>query len=254
MLVILSTRTALATNIDHCGGRVEARHQETEIAEGDRSMNRIALTAGIAVSSLAVAGPGLQITEAYTGISGPDGSADWIELTNFGNSAVSLDGLFYDDESADIAAGGDLPNIDLGAGESIVILVDLDAGTIGDEIADFEAVWGTGINVIGLEGGGSLSGSGDTAFILDAMSNLIDFVNTPGALSGDLQTIEFDVDGNAVLSQLGVNGAFESNLFDNDRFGGTQVRLIGSPGVIPAPSAFAALGLGGLVAARRRRA
>ncbi|MAY75312.1 MAG: hypothetical protein CMJ31_11445 [Phycisphaerae bacterium] len=211
-------------------------------------MNRIALLAGIAASTTAIAGPGLQITEAYIGLSGQDGTADWIEVTNFGPAPANLMGLFYDDSSADPTEGGDLPNIDLGAGESIVILIEAGAS----DIADFEAIWGTGINVIAVAGGGGLGQGGDAAVIIDAMSNIIDVVATPNVPDGEFGTVQFDIDGNGVFSTVGLNGAYLSAAFENDNFG--TIQLIGNPGFIPAPAGFALLGLGGLTAARRRRA
>lgn len=213
-------------------------------------MNRTAL---FTVAAIAPAALGqLEITEAYTGLSGPDGTADWVELTNFGNVDIDLTGYRYDDESANFSLGSDFPAFNLAAGASVIILVDVDAVDAADEIADFEALWGTGIDVIATAGG-SLGGGGDTANIFDNLGNLVDTVDTTSALSGEVFTIQFDAAGNGSASQLGVNGAFASNTFTNDNFIPSEIFLIGNPGFVPTPAAGAALGIAGIAAARRRR-
>lgn len=213
----------------------------------------LALTAGAASADLA----DLRITEAFAGLSGPDGTADWIELTNTGGSTISLGGLFYDDASADITAGGDLPAFDLLPGASVVILVDVDIAD-GDgpaAIAEFESIWGAGIDVFATEGGGLSNDSGDTIFILDGSGDVVTVVDTPASLVGALATIDY-VSGPATGSVLGVNGAYESAQFVNEDLGLAPdflVSLVGSPGRVPAPGAAALLGLAGLTVARRRR-
>lgn len=213
------------------------------------SLFAVAAAAGLASGSVA----DLRITEVYTGVSGEDGTADWIELTNTGATDVSLGGLFYDDSSLDNTEGGGLAGRTLGAGDSIIILVDVDAGSEASEIADFQAIWGNNIRVIAT-GGGGLSQNGDVAAILDGANSVINQVTTPGIPGDANATIAFDFAGNPSLSALGVNGAFESAAFFNDNQGAPNdlITLVGSP--VPAPAAAGLLGLAGFAAARRRRA
>ncbi|MEM9082966.1 MAG: lamin tail domain-containing protein, partial [Planctomycetota bacterium] len=193
-------------------------------------------------------------TEVYTGLSGPDGTADWIEITNFGNTNVNLSGLFYDDSSLDITEGGDLSSFDLGAGNSVVVLVSVAPAEAADEIFLFNLLWGSGIDVIATDGGG-LSQNSDTAALLDGLGNVIDSVVYDDSFAGGLSTIEVN-NGVQRASVLGENNAFASGAFVNEDFAGPggEIQLIGSPGQIPTPGAFALVGLGGLAVARRRRA
>ncbi|MEM7627821.1 MAG: lamin tail domain-containing protein [Planctomycetota bacterium] len=211
------------------------------------SIIALAAAAGLASASIA----DLRITEAYPGIDGEDGTADWIELTNTGASDVDLSGLFYDDGSLTSAAGGTLKGRVLGAGKSIIVIVDVDAEDQADAVAEFAAVWGSNIRAFATVGGG-LSQNGENLGILDAFDNIITQVTLPGVPDGNTATVAFDFAGNPSLSALGVNGAFESNAFFDDDAPGVAITLIGSP--VPAPAAAGLLGLAGLAASRRRRA
>lgn len=194
-----------------------------------------------AAASVASATPNFKLTEAYTGLSGPDGTADWVEVTNFGTSTGDTSTLWYDDESLDIGSAGQLPSFMLAPGESAVFLVDLDAGTEADEVAAFNALWGAGINVAGFVGGGSLGGGGDTAALLTAGGDVIDTLSY--ASGGAAATFEDPSGmGTPVLSQLGVNGAFESAPFANENLNPIDpflITLVGSPGIaVPEPTAL----------------
>lgn len=206
----------------------------------------ISMTVVCGVAASAMGAGQFAITEIYPGISGPDGTEDWFELTNVGDMAISTDGLFYDDESADIADAGALDVVTVNPGESVVVLL----GDTGD-VAEFNAVWKADDNNITVittnGGGGGLSQNGDGIFLLDAMGNVV--LSQAFDNGFVLSTIDL-VSGSATPSQIGVNGAYASNPFDND---GIDVQLIGSPGLIPTPGAAALLGLGGLAATRRRR-
>lgn len=188
----------------------------------------------------------LMITEVYAGVSGEDGTGDWIEVVNTGNSAIDLGDFAYEDESA--VSGGQSPiaSLVLGAGEVAIIMADEDASSI----AEFQSVWNyNGLITHTNGGGGGLSQNGDTVNLIDIMSQSIaasaPFTTTGGAFSS------IDFVGTPTLS-LFVDYAYESNqFFDEDTM---QFRtLFASPGIIPAPGAMALLGLGGLVGARRRR-
>lgn len=214
-------------------------------------LNR-ALSLSAVAAAAALAQAQLSITEAYIGLDGPDGTADWIEITNFGASAVNLGGLFYDDNSADISAGGNLPNFNLAAGRSVVVLIETGVDS-APELAAFNAVWGGGIDVIAVAGGGSLGQGGDAAVLLNADSDILSFFSYGGIPGTTNATLERISGINPVISTLGVNGARLSNAFTNVNFPGGTVQIIGSPGAIPAPAAATIIALGGLAAGRRRR-
>ncbi len=212
-------------------------------------MNRKNLTVLALVALFPVAAfASLQVTEIYTGLSGEDGTEDWIEVTNTGDTAVDTGDYYYDDESADINDAGQLDSFTLQPGESAVFLVDDDAASI----TDFTAVWGR-ITVGLTNGGGGLGQDDDAVNLLDAQGTVLETVAYPGALSGQFETIEIlnDTLSNSVLGQ---NGAYESNPFFNDNIGEPptyEVTLIGSPGVIPEPASLALLGLAALAIRRR---
>lgn len=211
-----------------------------------------------APASLFAAGD-LQITEIYAGLSGPDGTADWFELTNVGDMPISTGGLYYDDESADPAVDAPLDAFTLAPGESAVFLKVDDPLDAPAEIADFESVWGAGINVGIAAGGGGLSQGGDAVFIfdsnvLDVNTNVIDSVSYDSF--GGTATLEFTPGGASSSSVVGLNGAYESTAFANDSLGAAPdflITLVGSPGaVVPEPTAalLAALAACGFVARR----
>ncbi len=224
-------------------------------------MNKTLAIAAIAgVGAIAQAGPsGIQITEAFVGLSGEDGTQDWFEITNYTNSAIDTGSLIYDDDSADPLDGGLLDSIMLGAGQSMIFLISDDNGAVDDmtfatAIAEFQSIWNYNGQIGLTNGGGGLGQGGDAInLFLASDSSLVTMAGTPGAISGGLSTIDF-VNG-PMLSAFGVNGAYESNAFFNDNLGlpGDQAILIGSPGLVPAPGALALLAAGGLMGARRRR-
>lgn len=221
------------------------------------------LVAGLASASAAQFDD-LAITEVYSGISGPDGTEDWFEITNFGTSSVLVDGVFFDDDSASINGADLLPTFTLAAGESAVVLTNIgDNATEADfdaAIAEFQSIWNVpSVQVFAVSDGG-FGGGGDEAYLI-VDNGTEDGEIVTGVLFGSNGTLStFDFVGASVaapsLSVFGVNGAFESASFDNDNDafgGGPTVSLIGSPGLVPTPASAALLGLGGLAAARRRR-
>ncbi|MEM7576933.1 MAG: PEP-CTERM sorting domain-containing protein [Planctomycetota bacterium] len=216
------------------------------------------------------------ITEVYIGgLDGPDGTADWFELTNFGDTTLiyAAGDLLYEDESRDLGTLDPFPAFSLAPGESFVFLLDDDTdGDVGnDDPADdvppngipdafeaFDAVWGSGINR-GLVDGSGLGGGGDEAnvYLAGAIEPLLSFAYTEEDADGSLFGLQtFDV-LNGTYSTTGVNGAFTSNPFANTQQipGQTELSLQGSPGVaVPEPATAALLGLGGLAMLRRRSA
>ncbi len=215
------------------------------------------VTAIALAATAAFAAADVQITEIWTGLSGADGTEDWIEVTWNGQGTFDTGSIFYDDSSADLGAAGQLDSFILSSGESAIFLLDADpanGAAFATAIEEFLAIWGNVSNVGYTNGGGGLGQGGDTANLLDAAGNVLDSLSYDA--SGDIATFE-KVNGVTRLSVLGENGAYSSDQFENTNgvFGAeTFGSLIGSPGVVPAPAGAALFGLGGLAAARRRRA
>lgn len=211
---------------------------------------------GIAVCAAAatVASADLYVSEIFCGLDGPDGTADWFEVTWTGAGTFDTGTLFFEDDSLDPLNAAQLSSIMLSTGQSAVFLI---SGNAAD-VSVFESIWGAGISV-GLTDGPGLGQGGDTVALYDgnfAGANLITSAAYPGNDGGQLETYAYDSLGNVSLSQVGVNGAYASNPFFNDNIGvgpDFMISLIGSPGAVPTPGAVALLGLGGLVATRRRR-
>ena len=204
----------------------------------------------------ATASANLQITEVWTGLSGEDGTADWFELTNFGASPIDTGDFYYVDDEALFAEASQLDSFVLAPGESAIFLTDdgaADDVTYANAIEEFLALWGAVANVGYSNGGGNLGQGGDEVNIFDASETIIETVSY--ASSGDLATFDdSDGDGTTALSVVGVNGAYESNVFFNDNLGlpNDEATMIGSPGVVPEPASLALVGIGGLALLRRR--
>jgi hypothetical protein len=199
---------------------------------------------GLMVSSVNAA-PLWRITEAYAGLSGPDGTADWFEITNFGDMPGDTGLLSYDDDSQSPLSSTPLPSFILGPLESAVFLLDDGANVI----PNFRAIWGGTFPVGQLDGAGLSNEAADGVTLFDENFDILDTLNYTAAQIGSIGNLQtFDRSsgaGDPTLSVLGVNGAYESATFDNPNFGGTSVNLIGSPGRVPEPStlALAAIGL-----------
>lgn len=205
----------------------------------------------------------LRLTETWVGISGEDGTEDWIEVTNFGAVTVDTSSFFYDDESEDILDGGQLDSFSLAPGESAIFLVS-DDNTPNDDVTystaveEFLSVWGfnPGDIKVGItNGGGGLSQNGDQATLLDSGGGIVNRLPFAGAIGGQLATIE-KYFGPSRLSDLADPWTFESNEWFNDNLGDpdNMVSAVGSPGQIPAPGAVALMGLAGAAGLCRRRA
>lgn len=172
--------------------------------------------------------------------------AEYVEFTNLSNAPVDMTGWSYDDVSREPGT------LDLSAfgvvapGESVIITE--------ESADDFNTVWGlSGVKVIG-EYTNNL-GRGDEINLYDAGGNLIDQLtygdeDFPGTIRAQ------DFSGNPVPGAVGNNDIAGWVLaFEGDSFGSYLSAFgdVGNPGTfIPAPAPIALLGLGGLVALRRR--
>ena len=191
----------------------------------------------------------LRLTEIWVGRdSAPDGTRDWIEVTNLGDTPVNLSDVSYDDGNPMLATSLQLPPFSLAPGESFVLLIDIDADNAGmfpDAGQEFLAVWDPFDSTF--LGGGSADGglSNETA----ESANLLDFLNgalidslefTPDFMSDQVQTFERIGEGffDVRLSVDGENGAFLAQEFIDEDTGmtavdsnGDPVLLQGSPGI-----------------------
>lgn len=217
-------------------------------------INALALSVFVTTAQAAA---DLQITEIYFGLDGNDGTADWFELTNFGDTSVDTGTLWYDDESADVGVADPLSSIVLDPGVSAVFVIDVEAA-----IDTFKSVWGTGL-LVGFVDGAGLGQSGDTVNIFDGNqpgSMLLDSAGYPDLGGTNLATWSLNKAGTGRFTQPGDPGAYLSNPFENAGLAvsGTQVQLLGSPGVgtVPLPPAFGLMfmGLGALWFKGRRKA
>ena len=208
-------------------------------------------TALVAISSSASAD--LRITEVMSSSAGggtPTG--DFLEITNYGSSAISMSGWKMDDNSFDITKAVALNGItSIGAGESVIFI----ESAAGAAVNSFKTFWGglTGVQVGYYSGSGISFGSGgDSAILFNAAAAEATRVTFGAATLGKTfywgynaatGTVDPSYDGLvSVVGTIGTQVTFTSS-------GDT-----GSLGtaIIPTPSAVALLGLAGLVARRRR--
>jgi len=200
------------------------------------------LAAGLATTSAQ-----LIISEVHpTGSSASTYAADWFELSNIGSSAIDLTGWKFDDSSPSFATAVALRGVtSILPGQSIIFLesnaTGSNDGTIG---AAFQSAWfgssGPAGLLLGFYGGSGigLSSGGDAVNIFNAGGTLVVGVTFGAATTG--VTFDNAAGLSGVVSQLsvaGVNGVFNS-------LAGSEV---GSPGVVPEPTALS-LGLAGLTA------
>ena len=208
----------------------------------------------IALSCSAISHASIRITEVMSSSNGGGTpTPDWIEVTNYGPSAVSLSGWRMDDGSFNFAASVALNGIaSIGAGESVVFI----ESAAGASIASFRSFWGglSGVQVGFYSGSGvGFSSGGDGACLFDSSNALLSQVSFVAATSGSsffygwTPSGSIDPSFNSVVSTVGIIDTQVTVSSSGD------TASIGTAIGIPAPGAFALLGLAGLAARRRRR-
>ena len=203
-----------------------------------------AITVAAALVAAATAQGQIRITEwTYQGASG-----EWIEFTNIGNTAISMAGWSFDDNSR--ASGSvDLSSFGLVAAGESVILTDVTA-------AAFRTAWNlsAGVKVIG--GNTNNLGRADEINIYDG-TTLVDRLTYDDQGLGGIRTL--NVTANIALANLGLNnGPAAGKSIVGDAFGSyaSTGNDVGNPGLylpIPAPGSLALIGMGLIVAGRRRK-
>jgi MYXO-CTERM domain-containing protein len=216
------------------------------------------------IASAGIAQPNIIVTEVWAGgLPGAEATADWFEITNFGDAPFALTNVFFDDDSADPTTNNPIANIaSVAPGESVIVLTSWleDFGSAENAVSIFQSVWGesnlAGVQIgwiDGVTGGPGLGGGGDAVFLFDGNTEDANLI-TAQVYTTDTQPESFiynPLTGEfGEYAQVGVFGAFESTV---NASGGLDVPAVGSPGFVPTPGAAALLGLAGLAAGRRRR-
>ena len=188
----------------------------------------------------------LKVTEVQSSENGSS-KPDWFELSNLGGSSVNITGYKMDDNSHNPANAVALAGITIIApGESVLFFES--SGSTPLTVQGFRDWWGLGSSVqvgyyLGDGAGVSLSSSGDEVNVYDSGNALVNGVSFGSATKGVTFGWNPNTSTFGALSQSGVYGAHAAPQ-DGD---------IGSPGVVPEPSLFAFLALGGASLLRFRR-
>ena len=212
----------------------------------------VAAAAVAAITSIASAQ--VHITEVMSS-SGSGGTDDWIEITNYGSSAISISGWRFDDSSFSFGSSQALNGVTtIGAGESVIFIES--AG--GANISSFRSFWGglAGVQVGFYSGSGlGLNSSGDGAIIFTGAGAEISRVSFGAATTGSSFFYGWTVGG---MIDPAFNGRVSSPGSIGSQVSFTSANALGnvaSPGsamaLIPAPGALSLLAIAG--AARRRR-
>jgi len=174
----------------------------------------------------------LKITELFPGQSGPDLTADWIEIRNAGTASWVRGedpDLYYDDESADSADAVIIEGIDsLAPGEYAVVVLDDNASSVDEFIAVWSPVIDQSGIAIGLSDGKGLGGSGDAATLWvgdPSQTDPVDYQEYPDIENFDGQS--YDVELSAFSEEGNANGAVTTLALGGDN---GDVPNVGSPG------------------------
>lgn len=196
------------------------------------------------------------VTEVYSGVTGPDGTDDWFELTNVGDMSGDTSTLYYDDIAPDPTRADQLSALTLSPGESAVFLI---SGNFGVDAIQFRDVWGPGA-LLGFVDGPALTGTDEINLFGSntAGATLLTSLSFSGDHDVTRATHIFDEAGNQSTAIAGVDGAYESLEFFNDSLGDpdNMITLVGSPGVVipePGTAFLLLLAAGGFLVVPRRR-
>jgi MYXO-CTERM domain-containing protein len=216
-----------------------------------RTLFCVSIVSAASVAGLANAN--IRITEVMSSSNSAAPTADWIEVTNFGSTAVDLTGWRMDDGSFNVAASVALSGItSIGAGESVIFI----ESAAGAGVAGFRTFWGglSGLQVGFYAGSGvGFSSGGDGACLFDGTGSILSQVSFGAATNAFSFFFGWDSAGaldpsyNGVVSSVGTIGTQITTLGP-----GGDTGSVGTAIGVPAPGALALLGLAGLVGRRRR--
>lgn len=184
----------------------------------------------------------LRITEAMTKSSVTDITPDWVELTNYGDTAIDITGWRIDDNSFSWGAAAALTPYTTGTlaawttiepGESVVFL---ETATAASSIPTLQSLWnlGTGVGAVrnpklgSYSGSGlSLSSSGDGVALFSADSQQVTRVSFGAATTGYTFFWNYDSAGVLATAPLGSVSA------DGVGYAYTSgsASMVGSPGI-----------------------
>jgi hypothetical protein len=222
-------------------------------------MKNLLLFTMLAAAAIPSTQAAILITEVDpTGSSNSNYLADWFELTDTGTTAVNISGWKMDDNSDSYSVAVALKGVtSIAPGQSVVFIEDTNAKGSDSALAtSFENTWFGAGNVpagftIGFYGGSGvgLGSSGDAVNIFNssgtAIAGVVFGASTDGVTFDNSAGLNSTTDSVTIsqTSVAGVNGAFVAT--DGE---------VGSPGVVPEPSSWALLVLGGLGAGLALRA
>ncbi|AFY57726.1 putative extracellular nuclease [Rivularia sp. PCC 7116] len=171
----------------------------------------------------------------------PNSSEDdweWVEVYNAGGSTADLSGYVIDDGNNSFQTAANIASGSIAAGET-AILYNVDDVAV----ADFEAAWGTGINLIGVTNWGAmgLNNGGDRVSL---WSNFTDYSGDEATFANVIDTVEFDDDGTVWPSDNGSASIYLTDLSADNNVG-TNWALSTESGATPAGSGYMSFAAGG---------
>lgn len=203
------------------------------------------LTLAIAAGLTLTASADIRITEwMYDGTGG-----EFIEFTNVGAVAIDMTGWSFDDDSR-VAGTVSLSGFGVVQPGESVILTEFSA-------AAFRTNWSLAASVDVIGDNTTNLGRNDEINIFDAANALVDRLTYGDSVTAPGSIRTQGVSGNALPADLGTNDVYAwffsapGDVF-NSSF--SAAGTFGNPGFyVPAPGALALVGLGTLIAGRRRR-
>ncbi|MDJ1173777.1 Ig-like domain-containing protein [Roseofilum capinflatum] len=112
---------------------------------------------------------------------------EWVEVYNSGSSTVDLSGYVLDDNVGTAHTAANIASGSIAAGSSAILFNDDDLDT-----SDFEAAWGTGINLIGVTGWNKLqlNNTGDKVSLWDSFTR---YTGDDTTHANAIETVEYSV-------------------------------------------------------------